>query len=210
MSGNRIPGEASCAMETGLHWIEQYGYGGLFVLLMLGVLGLPVSDETLLVFAGYLSAKGTLRIEPAFIAAFLGSVAGISLSYAIGRFVGLPAIEKFGHLIHMKPEHLTASRRWVERWGKYSLLVAYFIPGIRHLAALLLGAAKLSPGVFARFAYAGALVWSASFIGLGYAAGEEWTKFSPLIHRTLTVVVLLMLFALSITLSVCLIRRVNR
>ena len=58
-------------METGIHWIEQYGYAGLFVLLMLGVLGLPVSDETLLVFAGYLSAKGTLRVAPAFIAASL-------------------------------------------------------------------------------------------------------------------------------------------
>jgi len=198
-------------METGLHWIEQYGYGGLFVLLMLGVLGLPVSDETLLVFAGYLSAKGTLRIEPAFMAAFLGSAAGISLSYAIGRFAGLPALEKFGHLLHMKPEHLAASRRWVERWGKYSLLVAYFIPGVRHLAALLLGASMLSPGVFARFAYAGALVWSASFIGLGYVAGEEWTAFSPLIHRSLTVIVLLALFSLSVVVSVYLLaRRMNR
>ncbi|MDF0645828.1 MAG: DedA family protein [Nitrospira sp.] len=194
-------------METGLHWIEQYGYGGLFVLLMLGVLGLPVSDETLLVFAGYLSSKGTLRIEGAFVAAFLGSVTGISLSYAIGRLIGLPALEKFGHVVHMRPEHLASSRRWVERWGKYSLLVAYFIPGVRHLAALLLGASMLPAAVFARFAYAGALAWSASFIGLGYVAGEEWTRFSPLIHRTLTIVILLVLLALSIALSAFLIRR---
>jgi len=197
-------------METGLHWIEQYGYGGLFVLLMLGVVGLPVSDEALLVFAGYLSAKGTLRIEPAFIAAFLGSMAGISLSYAIGRFIGLPVLEKFGHTIHLKPEHLAASRRWVERWGRYSLLVAYFIPGVRHFAALLLGASMLPPGVFARFAYAGALMWSASFIGLGYVAGEEWLKFSPLIHRIMTVIMLLMLLSLSVALSAYLIRRMNR
>jgi len=197
-------------METGIHWIEQYGYAGLFVLLMLGVLGLPVSDETLLVFAGYLSAKGTLRVEPAFIAAFLGSVAGISLSYAIGRLIGLPALEKFGHLVHMRQEHLAASRRWVERWGKYSLLVAYFIPGVRHLAAVLLGASMLSPGVFVRFAYAGAFVWSASFIGLGYVAGEEWTRLSPLIHRTLTMGVLLVLLVLSIGLSAYLIRQTRR
>jgi membrane protein DedA with SNARE-associated domain len=33
--------------------------------------------------------------------------------------------------------------------------VAYFIPGVRHLAAVVLGASLLPPTVFARFAYTG-------------------------------------------------------
>jgi membrane protein DedA with SNARE-associated domain len=142
--------------------------------------------------------------------AFLGSASGISLSYAIGRFIGLPALLKFGHLIHLRPEHLDGAQRWVERWGKYSLLVAYFIPGIRHLAAVILGASLLPPTVFARFAYTGALVWTASFIGLGYLAGDEWTRLSPLLHRTETVVILLVLCMLAIALVVFLMRRTHR
>jgi membrane protein DedA with SNARE-associated domain len=197
-------------METGLHWIDRYGYGAIFALMVLGIVGLPISDETVLVFVGYLSFKGTLQLEPAMATAFLGSASGISLSYAIGRFIGLPALLKFGHLIHLRPEHLNGAQRWVEQWGKYSLLVAYFIPGIRHLAAVILGASLLPPTVFARFAYTGALVWTASFIGLGYLAGDEWTRLSPLMHRTETVVILLVLCMLAIALVVFLVRRTHR
>src|SRR5262245_50117497 len=197
-------------METGLHWIDRYGYGAIFVLLVLGIVGLPVSDETLLLFVGYLSFKGTLQLEPAMPTAFLGSATGISVSYAIGRYLGLPALIKFGHLIHVRPEHLAETQRWVGRWGKYSLLVAYFIPGVRHLAAVVLGASLLPPLVFARFAYTGALVWSASFIGLGYLAGEEWNQLSPLLHRTATVVTLLVLFSLALALVLVLIRRAHK
>lgn len=197
-------------MDTGLHWIDRYGYGAIFLLLMLGVVGLPVSDETLLIFVGYLSFKGTLQLEPALLTAFLGSGSGITLSYGIGRYIGLPAFIKFGHLIHLQPAHLAEAQRWVERWGKYSLLVAYFIPGVRHFAALILGAALLPVTSFARFAYAGALIWSGSFIGLGYFAGEEWNQLSPIVHRTATLVLLLVLLMLAITTAWFLMRRPHR
>src|SRR5215510_8585454 len=132
-------------MEMGFDWIVRHGYGAIFVLLVLGIVGLPVPDETLLVFAGYLSFKGTLRLEPTVATAFLGSACGISVSYAIGRFIGLPALTKFGPLLHLRPEHLEQAHRWMERWGKYSLLLAYFIPGYRHLAAFMVGTSRLEP-----------------------------------------------------------------
>lgn len=194
-------------METGFEWIIRHEYGALFVLLMLGIVGLPVPDETLLVFTGYLSFKGTLQLEPAVATAFLGSACGISLSYALGRFVGLPTLIRFGPLMHLRPEHLAYVHRWVERWGKYSLLLAYFIPGYRHLAALVMGASLLQPTVFARFAYAGALLWSGSFIGLGYVAGEEWQQLIPLLHRTFITAALLGLVVLASAIAVLLLRR---
>ena len=194
-------------MEAGFDWVGRYRYGAIFTLLILGIVGLPVSDESLLIFVGYLSFKGTLQLEPAVATAFLGSATGISLSYALGRFVGLPALIKFGHLFYLRPEHLARAQQWVERWGKYSLVVAYFIPGFRHLGALILGAALLPPTVFARFAYTGALIWSTSFIGIGYIGGEEWNQLSPLAHRTLVLVTLLVLLTLAIGVAWWLMRR---
>ena len=172
-------------MEPGFDWIVRHQYGAIFVLLMLGIIGLPVPDETLLVFAGYLSFRGTLRLEPTVATAFLGSACGISVSYAIGRFVGMPALEKFGPLLHLRPENLAQARRWMDRWGKYSLLLAYFIPGYRHLAAFLAGTSRLQPSVFARFAYSGALLWASCFVGLGYFAGERWQQLLPLLRQSL-------------------------
>ncbi len=49
-----------------LEWITQYGYLAIFCLLMFGIVGLPVPDETLLTFSGYLIYKGSFALPLAF------------------------------------------------------------------------------------------------------------------------------------------------
>ena len=68
--------------------IAHYGYAAIFVLLVLGIVGLPVSDETLLTFTGYLVFRGQLKLVPAFLSALLGSGCGITISYQLGRIFG--------------------------------------------------------------------------------------------------------------------------
>ncbi|HCQ02914.1 MAG TPA: hypothetical protein DIT99_20485, partial [Candidatus Latescibacteria bacterium] len=68
-------------IEHGYYWVMQYGYIGIFVLLLLGVFGLPVPDEILLAFAGYLIFKGDLQFIPTLASACVGAMCGISLSY---------------------------------------------------------------------------------------------------------------------------------
>lgn len=189
-------------METGIEWIIRFGYPAIFLLLMLGIVGLPLPDETLLTFVGYLSSKGTLGLGPTLAVAFLGSACGISVSYGIGRLAGPRIVAKLGPLLHFRAEHLAAAERWVQRWGTYALVIGYFVPGVRHLIAAIAGASHLSPGLFARYAYAGALLWSGSFIMVGYFVGEEWSRLSTLLHQTLMIGALLVLFALLIGLLV--------
>ena len=65
-----------------LGWITQYGYFAIFLLLVCGIVGLPVPDETLLTFAGYLVFKGNLSLPLAFAAATMRSqlaVASLSM-----------------------------------------------------------------------------------------------------------------------------------
>jgi membrane protein DedA with SNARE-associated domain len=174
-------------MDTGIEWIARYGYGALFALLMLGIVGLPVPDETLLTFVGYLCFKGELNLPSALVTAFLGSASGISLSYGLGRVVGLQVVTNWGPLLRLNADHIARTQRWVARWGKYAVLFAYFVPGVRHLAALIVGASGLSVKAFAPFAYAGALIWSASFIGLGYLAGDKGRQLSPALHHPLII-----------------------
>ncbi|MEO7859841.1 MAG: DedA family protein [Nitrospirales bacterium] len=185
-------------MDWGFEWIARYGYWAIFILLLLGIVGLPVPDETLLLLVGYLSFTGDLRPEPALVTAFLGSDCGVSVSYALGRVVGIHAVDKLANRLHISPAHMALTHRWVARWGKYVLLVAYFIPGVRHLAALVMGATLLPPLVFARFAYTGALVWSGTFIGLGYVGGEEWRHLSPVLHRTVVISAVIVVLAIAI------------
>ena len=77
-------------MEILQGWIVSYGYVSLIGLLMLGVVGAPFPDDLILLFAGYLVSAGYLKIEPTMASAWVGSLLGISLSYALGRFFRIP------------------------------------------------------------------------------------------------------------------------
>ena len=173
--------------QTILHWVSQYGYAGIFFLLVLGIVGLPIPDETLLTFAGYLVYKGHLQPVPTLAASFLGSVCGISVSYALGRTLGLYLLHEYGPLVHLTPEKVEEVHQWFERVGRWGLTFGYFFPGIRHLTAYVAGASKLELPVFALFAYAGALLWSVTFITLGYFFGEQWAHVLEKVHGPLAI-----------------------
>ncbi|MDD2336269.1 MAG: DedA family protein [Geobacteraceae bacterium] len=168
-----------------LHWIVVYGYPGIFAALLLGIFGAPLPDEGILSFAGYLAFKGTLKLHFAILAATLGSVCGISLSYAIGRSFGLYLVERFGRYIGITPERLGKAHDWFSRYGKWTLLPGFFIPGIRHLIAYLAGTSRLKYSTFSLFAYAGGFLWTTTFVLLGYYMGKDWHRISEMLHHHL-------------------------
>jgi membrane protein DedA with SNARE-associated domain len=159
----------------------------IFVLLMFGIVGLPVPDETLLALSGYLVHVGDLRFFPTLTAAVGGSLCGITISYALGRRFGRTIVVKYGGLVHLSGEKLDRTLVWFSRKGKYGLTVGYFFPGVRHVVAVAAGSSGLPYGTFARFAYAGGLLWSSGFVALGYYAGEEWQSAVSALHRRLFV-----------------------
>ncbi|MFO1519221.1 MAG: DedA family protein [bacterium] len=172
-------------METFTHWITQYGYFGIFGLLMLGIVGLPIPDESLLAFSGYLISKGKLQMLPTFASAFLGSVCGMSLSYVLGRFVGLALLHKYGRLFKITPEKMEKMHAWFERVGKFGLMIGYYLPGIRHLTAFMAGNSRLDLFSFSFFAFSGALIWTALYLSIGYFLGEKWKKVFDLVQENL-------------------------
>lgn len=172
-------------MEVVFQWVSTYGYGALFVLLMLGVVGLPIPDETLLVFCGYLISRGTLNPAWTMITAVFGSWCGISLSYWIGRTLGLGVVHRFGRYLHVDQERLDRVHRWFEHSGHWALFGGYYIAGVRHLTAIIAGASELRFGTFVLFAWSGGVCWAAAFLTLGYFIGEDWRRIAELVHRYL-------------------------
>ena len=157
-----------------LQWVVQYSYLGIFSLLMLGVVGLPVPDEFLLTFVGYLVYRNRLQLVPAVLAGFLGGACGITLSYVLGRTLGLYLVERFGGKIGIHAKQVQRVHDWFERIGGWSLTFGYYIPGVRHLTAYVAGTAEYELPRFALFAYSGAAIWAGSFIALGYYLGDGW------------------------------------
>src|SRR5712691_9901018 len=144
-------------METILRLVSQYGYAAIFCALMFGIVGLPIPDETILTFSGYLISIGHLNFLLTLGIAWAGSMCGITLSYIIGRKGGLFLVHKYGRYVHVTSGHLEKAHAWFERVGRWSLFFGYFMPGIRHFTAVIAGTSQLDVPSFVLFAYSGAL-----------------------------------------------------
>src|SRR6516162_701464 len=156
-----------------IQWITDYGYFGIFFLLIFGIIGLPVPDEWLLVISGYLAFKNVLGFFPTVAVAALGSAGGLTMSYVLGRTSGGFLIRRYGHWFSIDDEKIRRTQHWFHNLGRWVLVVGPFVPGVRNLMGYIAGASKLRLHVFVRFAYVGALISSVSFVTFGYAVGQH-------------------------------------
>jgi membrane protein DedA with SNARE-associated domain len=174
-------------MDDLLQKISQYGYAGLFVALVLGIVGLPVPDETLLVFFGYLASRGSMHLGLTWLTALIGSTSGISVSYWIGRSAGYGFVHRYGRYIHFTEDRLSQILRWFDKIGHWLLTIGYYIPGVRHCTALVAGMSGMKYSSFATYAYPGALLWVSTFVSLGYFLGEKWKSAFGGVHRDIVI-----------------------
>ncbi len=185
-------------MDSVLLLIFKYRYLGLFVSLMFGIIGLPIPDETILTFSGYLIHKGDLSFLPTFLVTYLGSILGITLSYILGRTAGLYVVRKYGKYLHITESRLEKAHEWFEKIGRWSLSVGYFIPGVRHITAIIAGSSELKYYEFAIFAYSGGLVWTLTFLLTGYYVGVGWEKYVHVVHTHALLLIAAILIILSV------------
>jgi membrane protein DedA with SNARE-associated domain len=166
-----------------LNFITAHGSLALFGLLVLGIVGLPVPDETLLLAAGVLISHDRLGAPQTYLAALAGALVGITTSYTIGRAAGMTVIKKYGPRLRLESTRIEYVQRFFRRSGKWLLMFGYFLPGIRHFSALVAGAANVEFGFFARFAYVGGTIWSMSFLTLGMYLGDRWEPLADELHE---------------------------
>lgn len=174
-------------IATLLHWITHHGYGVIFAVFALGIFGLPLPNDWILAYLGFLIFKGKLSPAPTIIAVFFGSLCGMSFNYALGRTFGLYLVHKFGALLRLTEEKINRAHDWFEHSGRWGLVVGYFLPGVRHLTAFAAGASKMIFWEFAVFASIGGILWASAFIALGYFLEERWSHETKRIHHILEI-----------------------
>ena len=151
--------------------LNHWGYVAVFLLIILGNVGLPIPEESILAAAGYLVWRGQLRFSVILILGIVGAAAGDNLGYWIGRRYGRVAVERYSRRLLMNPERLQTLGCFVMKHGFLGVFAARFIPGLRFLASPLAGAAGLPVRSFVMANMLGALAYVPYVVGIGYAVG---------------------------------------
>src|SRR5690242_1938129 len=159
--------------DTLLHLVNTYGYAGVALLVMLEGLGLPVPGETALIMAAAFAAQGSLSITGVVLAASLGTVAGGTGGYLIGREGGFVLLQRYGRWLRLSSGRLDAAHRYFERHGAKTVFIGRFVALLRIVVALLAGVARMPFATFTTYNALGGVCWSLVFGSVGYLFGRN-------------------------------------
>ena len=159
-------------MKDLLSMMARHGYVLTFALLFAEAIGLPFPAAIALVAAGAAVASHTLLAPGVLLAAMVALILGDSVQFWLGRYSGW-ALLGFLCRLSMNPETciLRSAESFYKR-GKATLLVAKFIPGVNTMAAPLAGSMKMRFGQFLRLDFAGALLYSTTYLLMGYLSRD--------------------------------------
>src|SRR2546422_6148894 len=150
--------------------MTDWGYAGIFLVVILGNIGLPVPEETVLAVAGYLVWSGRLQLIPVLVVALVSAVAGDNFGYWLGRRYGRGTVERYAHWL-LKRGRVVVAESFVSGYGALAVCVARFVGGFRFLAGPLAGAVGLPFRSFLRGNLLGAVLFVPYAVGIGYAIG---------------------------------------
>jgi membrane protein DedA with SNARE-associated domain len=158
----------------GTQVIQAIGYAGVFLLMTAESMVIPVPSEAVMPFAGFTVAEGTLSWVGVIVSATLGSIAGSLIGYGIGRWGGRPFVSRFGKYLLIDPEDLAWTDRFFQKRGGLTILIARFIPIVRHLISIPAGISRMRLPEFCLFTIVGAGLWNAFLTWCGFALRKNW------------------------------------
>ena len=156
-----------------LNLLGGYVYFGLFFIVFAETglaVGFFLPGDSLLVVSGLFAAAGKLNVSLVMLAFFLGSVIGDSTGYWTGRVMGKTLFNREKSLI-FKPSRVEKAKKFFEKYGVKTVILARFVPIVRTFAPLVIGATEMPYRKFLPFSILGGLLWICSMVLAGYFLG---------------------------------------
>jgi len=156
--------------------VHSFGYVGVFVLIVLGDLRLPIPTELTLPLAGFLVGQGLLSFIPVLLTATAARVTTSLILYTLGLRIGgerlRRLIKRFGFLFTSDVDKVGEV---FERHGGKAVVIGHLIPGVGALISVPAGLKRMP--IWWRFlgcTVLGAALWTGTLVGLGWALGSRW------------------------------------
>ncbi len=163
--------------------LVQYTYPAILVLLSAAGLGVPISEDLVLLIAGALASQGVTQYTPTLLAGYFGVVFGDALIYHWGKKLGPRGYEHRLVRKVISPERAEKLRSHFARHGFWTVVVGRHTPGLRAPIFFLSGAAGVGFGKFLLADMLSAAITVPAVVTLGYLFGEHLDDIRRLLHR---------------------------
>ncbi len=184
--------------EFVINLMNNYGYIGMFLGMVLEAVIIIIPSEAILATGGILAANNIFSFWGAFFTGLLGSVFCAIVIYFMGYFGGKPFIKKYGKYFFMKEEDIEKSDSWFNKYGMIGALIGRNFPIIRTLISLPIGIMRLSFFKFLIYTIIGSIPWTFVFVYVGYTLGNGWTvvnKYVSNLKVPIKILILILIFS---------------
>ena len=157
-------------------FLTHAGYPAIILLAFLEACCIPISSEVIFGFAGVLAYQGHLNLAAIIILGTLAEMAGSYVSYAVGRVVERPTIERVGRYVLITRTDISRTERFLAGRGGWAIPVGRVLPVLRSFTSLVAGIAGVPALRFGVLCLIGTVVYVAAMSSIGYAVGPAWNR----------------------------------
>ena len=163
--------------------LNHYGLWAVLALVLVEDFGIPVPGETVLIAASVFAGSGRLNVFAVAIVGFAAAVLGDNIGYAIGRFGGRRLVDRWGRYVFLTPERVDKAEAFFNRHGARIIVIARFVEGLRQANGIIAGIADMHWLRFLACNALGAALWVATWVSVGFFAGQHITTIYNAITR---------------------------
>ncbi len=157
--------------------IEAVGLIGIILIIFAETglfFGFFFPGDSLLFTAGILASQGIFNIYYLIIFCIIAAILGDSVGYWSGKKYGRKLFERDAGFF-FKKKRIEDAEKFYEKYGKYTIIIARFVPIIRTFAPIVAGIGNMHYITFISFNIVGGILWVFSVTILGYVFGEMIT-----------------------------------
>jgi len=158
------------------HWVQDYGYGAIFVLMLLESALIPFPSEVTMLAGGFYAAEGSLDLFWVGFAGVMGNMVGSWIAYALGRKTGRAVLDRYGRYVLIRSHDVDKAEIWWDKYGEAATFFSRLLPVIRTFISLPAGIAKMPLGKFSVYTFLGVVPWTYGLAYLGVILGENWER----------------------------------
>lgn len=184
-----------------LHIIEQFGYFGVFFLILIENVFPPIPSEVILLISGFFSSYTRLSVFYMILASTLGSFLGAIILYYIGKIFNKERLKKIvngrlGKILFLKENDIDKADEWFDNKGNKSVFFCRFVPIVRSLISIPAGMSEMPMGKFIIYTICGSMFWNTVLICLGYRLGSNWEYVLTILdkYQMVVIVILVIIF----------------
>jgi len=163
-------------IEVWFHWVHDWGYVGVIILMAMESSIFPVPSELVIPPAAILAAHHTGNMNSVVyvvLAGTFGSWLGSAITYWVARLIGRPFLVRYGQFILLPMKKVARAERFMHRYEGGGIFFARLLPVIRHLISIPAGIIRMNFPRFSALTIFGSAIWCSVLAWLGGRVGAK-------------------------------------